>query len=180
MRWSIRWGSRESARSGRSVPLRRSPTPCSTRRVGGSRRRCDVTSVLAKQPWLGLAGLLFVLPIAALLAFAGGPETAVRVLGPLVATGLAPVAMVAFWWNRWPGTTLRPAWSGWVDTVVIAVLALALALVGQVVVGRADLRGLVDPTPGVGHTPTYPVLIPIGAAAFTAMLQLTQVIEGWP
>jgi len=74
-----------------------------------------VTSVLAKQPWLGLAGLLFVVPIAA-----------------------------------------------------------ALAVVGQVVVGHADLRGLVDPTPGVGHTPTYPVLLPIGAAAFTAMLQLTR------
>ena len=124
-----------------------------------------MTSVLAKQPWLGLAGLLFVVPIAAVLAKAFGPETAVGVLGPLVAITLTPVAMVAFWWNRWPGTTLRRAWSGWVDTVAIAVLALVPAVVGQVVVGHADLRGLVDPTPGVGHTPTYPVLLPIGAAA---------------
>jgi len=96
-----------------------------------------------RQPWLGLAGLLFVVPVAAVLAFAGGPETAVRVLGPLVGTALTPVAMVAFWWNRWPGTTLRPAWAGWFDTLVIAALALALAVLGQVVVGRADLRGSV-------------------------------------
>ncbi|HEY7177173.1 MAG TPA: hypothetical protein VH442_19840 [Micromonosporaceae bacterium] len=139
-----------------------------------------MTSPPSRQPWLGVEGLLFVVPIAGLLAFAGGPENAVRVFGPLVAFALTPVAAIAFWWNDWPGTRLRPAWSGWFDTFVIVALAIAFAVVGQTVVGHADLRGLVDPTPGPGHTPTFPALLPLGAASFTTMLQLTLVTERWP
>ena len=133
------------------------------------------------QPRLGLAGLALVVPIAALLAIgAGGAEGSLLVLGPLVTFSLPLVAMVAFWWEDWPGTTLRPSWSGWADTVLIAAGAIVLTGLGQMVVDRLDLRAMFAPSPGAGHLPTFPATMPLAAAAFIAMLQLTLVGEGWP
>jgi uncharacterized membrane protein len=114
----------------------------------------------ARQPRLGLAGLLLVLPIAALLAVgAGGAEQSARVLGPPVTCALPLIAMVAFWWENWPGTRLRPSWSGWADTALIAVGAVVL----KVVCDSLFAEPLV-----------------FAAAAFIAMLELTLVGEGWP
>jgi hypothetical protein len=52
-----------------------------------------------RQPWLGLSGLLFVLPAAAVLAFAGGPETVVVVIAALAAGLVAAIS--------WTGTDSR-------------------------------------------------------------------------
>jgi hypothetical protein len=135
----------------------------------------------AGQPGLGVLGLLLVVPIAAALAFAaGGADGSVLVLGPLVTYGLPLVAMVAFWWEDWPGTRLRPSWSGWADTVLIAAGAVALTALGQIVVSGLDVRALFEPNPGPGHEPTFPALMPLGGCAFVAMLELTLVGEGWP
>jgi hypothetical protein len=135
----------------------------------------------AAQPRLGLQGLVLVVPIAAALAVgAGGAEDSVLVLGPLVTYGLPLVAMVAFWWDDWPGTRLRPSWSGWADTVLIAAGAIALTALGQIVVSGLDLRALFDPNPGPGHMPTFPATMPLAGCAFVAMLELTLVGEGWP
>jgi hypothetical protein len=124
---------------------------------------------------------LLVVPVAALIAFgAGGAQPSAAVLGPLVTFALPGVAMVAFWWEDWPGTRLRAAWSGWFDTLVIAVIAVVLTVLGQIIVGHVDMRGIFDPTPGVGHAATFPATLPLAGAAFTAMLQLTLVCEGWP
>jgi hypothetical protein len=136
---------------------------------------------VVRQPTLGLAGMLLVVPIAALLAIgAGGAERSLLVLGPLVTFSLPLVAMVAFWWDDWPGTRLRSGWSGWADTVLIAVGAIALTALGQVAVDRLDVRAIFDPSPGTGHVPTFPATMPLAAAAFIAMLQLTLVGERWP
>ena len=124
----------------------------------------------ARQPGLGALGLLLVLPVAVLLAFgAGGAEPSLLVLAPLVTFGLPVVAIVAFWWDDWPGSTLRASWSGWADTVLVVVAAVGLTLLGQAVV---------DPAPA--GPPTFPATMPLAAAAFVAMLQLTLVCEGWP
>ena len=115
------------------------------------------------QPRLGLLGLLLVVPIAALLAVgAGGADGSVLVLGPLVTFSLPLVAMVAFWWEDWPGTRLRPSWSGWADTALIVAGAVVLTGVGQVVVADLDLRSMFDPSPGPGHVPTFPATMPLG------------------
>jgi hypothetical protein len=136
---------------------------------------------LALQPGLGLAGLLLVVPVAALLAVgAGGAEPSVLVFAPLVTFALPVVAMIAFWWEDWPGSRLRPGWSGLLDTIVVAIAAVGLTMLGQVVVGGLDMRAIFDPTPGPGHSPTFPATMPLAGAAFVAMLQLTLVCEGWP
>jgi hypothetical protein len=157
-------------------PVLSTPDSQQSPAVLAARRR-----TISRQPALGLAGLLLVLPIAALLAFAvDGPERSVLVLAPIVTFALPPVAMVAFWWDDWPGTAGRPAWSGWLDTVLIAVLAVVFTGLGQLVAGRFDLRGLFIPMPGAGHAPTFPAVLPLAGAAFVLMLQLTLVNEGWP
>jgi hypothetical protein len=165
----------------RSSNLPDRPLICTPRRLheraflDAERRR------LARQPGLGLAGVLLVLPVAILLALgAGGAEPSVLVLAPLVTFALPALAMIAFWWEDWPGSSLRPGWSGLVDTVLIAIAAILLAMLGQIIVGRLDLRGIFDPTPGPGHSATFPAAMPLAGAAFVAMLQLTLVCEGWP
>jgi len=133
---------------------------------------------LARQPALGFAGLLLVVPIAVALAFAvDGPARSLVVLGPLVGFSLVPTAAVAFWWQDWPGD----AWySGWLNTVFIAALGVGLTFLGQVVIGSFDPRGVFDPNPPPGASPTFPAALPLAGAAFTAMLQFTLVCEGWP
>jgi hypothetical protein len=144
--------------------------------VASQRRRA------ARQPFLGFAGLLAVVPVAALLIFGvGGSESSVRVGAPIVTCALSVVVMVGFWWDDWPGTVIRPrAWSGWIDTAFIVGAAIVLTLLAQVVVGRPDLQGIFESSPGVGHAATFPAVLPLAGAAFTIMLELTLVFEGWP
>jgi hypothetical protein len=148
------------------------------------RCRADVAAEsrrLALQPRLGLLGLLLVLPVALVIAVgAGGPENSLLVFGPLVTFSLPVVAMIAFWWEDWPGSMLRPGWSGLLDTVLIVVAAVALTMVGQIIVGHLDVRAIFDPSPPSGSPATFPATLPLAGAAFVAMLQLTLVCEGWP
>jgi hypothetical protein len=120
--------------------------------------------VTLRQPPLGLAGLLLVVPTSLLLAFgAGGAEPSLRALGPLVTFALPAVAMIAFWWNGWPGSLLRPGWSGLTDTVLVVVAAVLLSGVGRLVTG-----------------PDFESSMRLAAGAFVAMLQLTLVCDRWP
>jgi hypothetical protein len=129
----------------------------------------------------GLRGLWLVAPIAALLAVgAGGPERSLLVLGPLITYTLPVLVMVAFGWEDGPGTRLGPDWAGWADTVLIAAGGVLLTAAGQALAGGLDLRGIFDPFPGPGHLPTFPATLPLAGAAFTVLLQITLVGEGWP
>lgn len=104
----------------------------------------------AAQPALGLAGLLLVVPLAALIAVgAGGADSSVVVLGPLATFALPAIALVGFWWENWPGSRLRPGWSGLLDTVLITLAAVLLTMLGQSLVGDLDLRGIFDPRQGL-------------------------------
>jgi hypothetical protein len=125
--------------------------------------------------------MLLVLPVAVALGIgAGGLQSSLRVLGPLSTFGLPVVAMIAFWWQDWPGTRLQAPLSGLLDTVLVIVGAVLLTLLGQLVVGHFDLRGVFDPITGPGHSPTFPATMPLGGAFFVVILQVTLVTEGWP
>jgi hypothetical protein len=120
--------------------------------------------VTLRQPALGLAGLLLVVPTSLLLAFgAGGAEPSLRTLGPIVTFALPAVAMIAFWWDRWPGSLLRPGWAGLTDTVLIAVAAVLLSAIGRLITGPA-----IDDS------------MRLAVGGFVWMLQLTLVCERWP
>jgi hypothetical protein len=132
------------------------------------------------QPGLGLLGLLLVVPIAVALAIGAGGEGSTLVIGPLVTHSLPLVAMIAFWWQNWPGTHLWAALSGWANTVLIIAGAVVLTGIGQIIAGGLDLTGMFVPHPGPGHVPTFPATLPVAGAAFIVMLQVTLVGERWP
>lgn len=122
-----------------------------------------------------------VIPIAVLFAVGlGGAEGSVVILSPLITFALPALAMVAFWWEDWPGSTLRPGWSGFIDALLVAAAGILLAMIGQIAIGGLDIQGIFDSSPGPGHAPLFPAALPLGLTAFTAMLQLTLVWEGWP
>jgi hypothetical protein len=120
-------------------------------------------------------------PLFFLLAFGfGGPERSLEVFGPLTTFALSAVAVIGFWWEDWPGSSLRAGWSGLTDTLLIVAAGVVFTLVGQVIVAGVDVHALFDPEPGVGHVATFPHTMPVAAGVFTIILQLTLVSEGWP
>jgi hypothetical protein len=181
MRVADRSPAEPAAAAAAGAPLPRRPPISAPAALRGPADLAAERRRTAGQPRLGLLGLLLVVPIAVPLAVgAGGAEGSVLVLAPLITFALPLVAVVAFWWEDWPGTRLRASWSGWADTALIIVGAVVLTAAGQAVAGGVDLHGIFDPTPGRGHVPTFPATLPLGGAAFVAMLQLTLVGEGWP
>ena len=136
---------------------------------------------LAAQPRLGLVGLLFAAAVFFALALGTGHvESSLLVLGPLATFALPAVAMVAFWWNDWPGARLSTPWSGLLDTALVIAAAVVLTMAGQAIVERFDLRGIFQSQPGPGIPTTFPAVLPLAGAAFAATLQLSLVCEGWP
>ncbi|NLU71164.1 hypothetical protein HCC61_00325 [Streptomyces sp. HNM0575] len=133
------------------------------------------------QPLAGLAGLTFLVPVFFVLSFGtGGPEASLEVLAPLSTFALPAMATIAFWWEDWPGSTLRAGWSGLTDTLIVIAAGVGLTLVGQAVVAGVDTRSLFDPEPGADHVETFPHTMNVAAGVFTVLLQLTLVCEGWP
>jgi hypothetical protein len=136
---------------------------------------------LAAQPWLGVGGLLLGAVVFFALALGlGGTGASLLVLGPLATFALPAVAMIAFWWNDWPGSRLTTPWTGLIDTVLVVAAAVVLTVAGQATVERSDLRGVFEASPGPGVPATFPATLALAGAAFTAMLQLSLVCERWP
>jgi hypothetical protein len=136
---------------------------------------------LAAQPLVGAIGILFAAAVFFVLVIGTGElESSLEILGPMATFALPPIAMIAFWWNDWPGTRLRAPLSGLIDTVLVVVLAVAMTIAGEAVVARSDLASVFRAQPGPGHPTTFTATLPVAGAAFAAMLQLTLVCEGWP
>jgi len=159
-----------------SRPLLTTPPPLQHRAFADQQR-----AHLAAQPWLGVGGLLLGAVVFFALALGlGSTESSLLVLGPLATFALPAVAMIAFWWNDWPGSELTTPWTGLIDTVLVVGAAVVLTIAGQAVVERSDLRGVFEPSPPVGVPTTFPATLALAGAAFTAMLQLSLVCERWP
>ena len=133
---------------------------------------------LAAQPWLGFGGLLLTAVVFFALALGtGSTATALLILGPISTFALPAVAMIAFWWNDWPGSRLSVPWTGLIDTAAIIAAAIAATIAGQAIVERPDVRAVFETAPGPA---TFPATLPLAGAAFTAMLQLSLPCERWP
>jgi hypothetical protein len=136
---------------------------------------------LARQPALGVAGITLVIPVALALGVGlGTPESSLLVLGPISTFALPVIAMIAFWWEGWPGTRLRAPLLGFIDTMLVVAGGVVLTIAAQAVVGHVDLRGVFDPDAPPSHVPTFPATMALGGATFVAMLQLTLVSERGP
>jgi hypothetical protein len=138
-----------------------------------------LTDARRHQPLHGLIGLAFVVPVTVLLSVgAGGAVASVTLLAPIVTFALPIMAVIAFWWDDWPGTLLPRPWSGLYDTVIVAVGGVLLALLGQFVVNGPDLLGVF--APGAVHPGLHPAGTSLAGSIFTFVLQLTLVCERWP
>jgi hypothetical protein len=107
----------------------------------------------------------------------GNTATALLILGPISTFALPAVAMIAFWWNDWPGSRLSVPWTGLIDTAAFIVAAIVLTVAGQAIVERPDVRAVFETAPGPA---TFPATLPLAGAAFTATLQLSLPCERWP
>jgi hypothetical protein len=133
---------------------------------------------LAAQPWLGLGGLLLTAVVFFALALGtGSTATALLILGPISAFGLPAVAMIAFWWNDWPGSRLSVPWTGLIDTAAFIAAAIVLTIAGQAIVERPDAGAVFSTAPGPA---TFPATLPLAGAAFAVTLQLSLPCERWP
>jgi hypothetical protein len=110
----------------------------------------------------------------------GSSETSLLVLGPIATFALPAVAVIAFWWNDWPGSRLSTPWTGIADTVLVAAAAVVLTIAGQAIVERPDVWAVFDAHRAPGLPVTFPATLPLAGAAFAAMLQLSLVCERWP
>jgi len=136
---------------------------------------------LAAQPWLGIGGLLLAAAVFFALALGtGSTGTSLLILGPLATFALPAVAMVAFWWNDWPGSRLTTPWTGLIDTVLVVAASVVLTIAGQAIVERSDVRAVFEANASPGVPTTFPATLALAGAAFTAMLQLALVCERWP
>jgi hypothetical protein len=134
-----------------------------------------------RQPRLGVAGIALVIPVALALGYGvGGMERSLLVLGPISTFALPVIAMIAFWWQDWPGTRLRQPLTGVTDTLLVVAGGVVLTIAGQAVVGHVDLRGVFDPAAPPARVPTFPGTMTLAGAIFIAMLQLTLVCERRP
>jgi len=112
---------------------------------------------LAAQPRLGLGGLLLGAAVFFVLALGtGSTQTSLLILGPISTFALPAVAMVAFWWNDWPGSRLTTPWTGLIDTALVTAAAVVLTIAGQAIVERSDLRGVSRRTPVPAFPPRFP------------------------
>ena len=81
----------------------------------------------------------------------GSTQTSLLILGPISTFALPAVAMVAFWWNDWPGSRLTTPWTGLIDTALVTAAAVVLTIAGQAIVERPDLRAVFEANPGQGQ-----------------------------
>src|SRR3954453_8717136 len=78
-------------------------------------------SRLARQPLAGIAGLVIVGGLVALLGIAPGrPQTALQVSIPLATCSLSMLVMVVLWWDRWPTDRMSRPLSGLLNTLLVA------------------------------------------------------------
>lgn len=130
---------------------------------------------LGRQPQVGLAGVAMVAVVVVVLGTLPSPQSALQTTITMITFALPFLLALAVWWQGWPFAGLgRPA-GGLSATVLLAVAALVLSVVGQAVTGKVDIEGLFSTAPDMaqGTFTSFPFAFVLAATVFTVMLQLT-------
>ena len=143
------------------APTERRPPPRDTRR----RVPASVLALSAVTAVFAVGGIVL------------GPLRSVLVIGA-TSTFVMPVLAAVGDWRA--GVQPRQRGGRLRNSVSIVVIAAALTIVGQAIVGHLDLPGAFGGTPVTDQHefPTFPYLIPLAAIAFVSFLQLSIVSEG--
>jgi hypothetical protein len=138
---------------------------------------------LARQPLAGIAGLVIVAGLVALLGIAPGrPQTALQVSIPLVTFSLSVLVMMVLWWERWPTDRMSRPLGALLNTLLAAGGTFVMTVAAQAVVGKVDLDGLFSQAPGAadGRLLGFPFTFPLAGLVFVTMVQITLVNERKP
>ncbi|MBM9506634.1 hypothetical protein [Actinacidiphila acididurans] len=122
-----------------------------------------------------LGGLAVTATVFVVGGFGLRPMGSLLVLGAPTTFAMPVLAAIADW-----GAGVRGRWAAAVNSLLVVVSAAVLTLLGQLLVGHADIAGATRTTPaGSGQQmPTFPYEIPLGALAFVTFLQVSVVSEG--
>jgi len=133
-------------------------------------------SPLARQPLVGFILLAMAGVLWYLFAVLPGPEKSLNLLAVPTTFWLPVLLVVAAWWHGFPGSlTGSRAGAGVVNTIVFIGAAILLTFLGQMVIAKFDAGAVFSSAGGM-----FPILIPLAATIFVAMLQLTFVCARWP
>jgi hypothetical protein len=134
------------------------------------------------QPWLGAAGLVIVLTVAAVLGIVPGMQRSLEIIGPTSTFCLPVLAIAALWWKGWPFAKLSRSAGGIATLGLIVAFGIVLTAIGQAVTGSFQLGHLFGTAAEAtkGHMVTFPWTVPLAAFVFVIMLQLTFVCRQWP
>src|SRR5260370_31233139 len=133
-------------------------------------------SRLARQPLVGLILLAMAGVLGYLFAVLPGPEKSLNLLAVPTTFWLPVLLVVAAWGHGFPGSlTGSRAGAGVVNTIVFIGAAILLTFLGQMVIAKFDAGAVFSSAGGM-----FPILIPLAATIFVAMLQLTFVCVRWP
>jgi hypothetical protein len=131
---------------------------------------------LARQPLVGFILLAMTGVLFYLFAVLPGPEKSLNLLAVPATFWLPVLLLVAAWWHGLPGSlTGSRAGVGLVNTIVFVAAAILLTFLGQVIIAKSDVSAVFSSTGGM-----FPILIPLAATIFVAMLQVTFVCDRWP
>lgn len=128
-----------------------------------------------RQPQVGLVGVVVVAVVVVVLGALPSPQSALQTTIAMITFALPLLVAVAVWWQGWPFAALGRPVGGLSATILLAVAALALSVVGRAATGKTDLAGLLSTAPDMaqGTFTTFPFAFVLAATVFTVMLQLT-------
>ena len=134
------------------------------------------------QPWVGAAGLVIVLAVAAVLGIVPGMQRSLEIIGPVSTFCLPILAVAALWWKGWPFARLSRPLGGLATLGLIVASGIVLTAAGLAVTGNFQLSHLFGTAAEAaqGHMVTFPFTVPLAAFIFVTMLQLTFVCRQWP
>ncbi len=136
------------------------------------------------QPTVGIAGLILVAIVFAVLGIVWSPQTSLVVLGPISTFALPALVVSAIWWGGWPFSRFGRAVSGLAHTIMIAAAGVILTGLGLLILGHLNMHGMFAANAAQqnskGILTTFPFTVPIAATVFVTMLQLTFVSGKWP
>jgi hypothetical protein len=134
------------------------------------------------QPWVGAAGLVIVLAVAAVLGIVPGLPRSLEIIGPASTFCLPVLAVAALWWKGWPFAGLSRLAGGLATLGLIVASGIVLTAAGLAVTGNFQLSHLFGTAAEAaqGHMVTFPFTVPLAAFVFVTMLQLTFVCRQWP
>ena len=94
------------------------------------------------QPWVGAAGLVIVLAVAAVLGIVPGMQRSLEIIGPVSTFCLPVLAVAALWWKGWPFARLSRSVGGLATLGLIVASGIVLTAAGLAVTGNFQLSHL--------------------------------------